>query len=193
MTIVADGVDQAEQPEALLDTVFKPLADSGARLVLGFRHGDSASLAMARTLAADTVAGRLDALGARIARLAESGTPGDRVTGLRVPLTVLRRAATEDADLVASRLAKLERAIARAERDLAAALRRADAISADLGLLEATKARAAEGGLIEHIGLAALYRTAHGALTAEPVDVAAAHAAVRAYQDAVRHELSIRE
>jgi serine protease Do len=195
MTIVADGVDEAEQPEALLGEVFKPLVDSGARVVLGFRHGDSASLVLARTLAAGTVTGRLDALAARIAELAEAepnyppGTLGDQVARLRLRLSAMRRAAAEDSDLVASRLAGFERGVVRAERDLETARRRVDAISADRGLLEATKARAAQGGLIEHIGLAAMYRAAAELLSAEPVDAGVAHAAVRAYQDAVRREL----
>ena len=199
MTIVADGVDEAEQPEALLGDVFQPLVDSGARLVLGFRHDDSASLTMARTLAAETVTSRLDTLTARIAALVGPGKrhpPGtltDQVARLRLRLSALRRAATKDSTLVASRLTAFERDIARAEHDLETADRRADAISADHGLLEATKARAACGGLIEHIYLAAKYQTAVELLITEPVDEAAAHVAVRAYQDAVRQELARRQ
>jgi serine protease Do len=115
------------------------------------------------------------------------------VTRLRLRLSALRRAAAEDSALVASRLTTFERGIARAERDQEDADRRADAISADRGLLEATKARAAEGGLVEHIGLARSYRAATELLAAESVDEVAVHAAVRAYQDAVRRELAMRE
>lgn len=196
MTIVVEGVDEAEQPEALLDDVLKPLVDSGARLVLGFRHGDSASLAAARVLADDTVAGRLAAFATRIAALVGAekrralGSQSARATQLRLRLTALRRAAAMDSALVAGRLVEFERAIARAERDLRAANRLGDAISADLGLLEAWKVKAADGGLVEHIGLAAAYRKAYELLTTESVDHAIAHAAVRVYQDTVRQALA---
>jgi serine protease Do len=194
MTIVADGVDEAEQPDVLLGEVFKPLLDSGARLVLGFRHDDSPSLAMARTLAAGTVAARLNALAASIAALAEAGKrqPAviDQAAKLRLGLTVLRGVAAEDAALVAGRLAKFERAVARLKHDLKVFDQRAETVSADLGLLEATKARAAIAGLVEDIELAAKYETAFDSLTTEPVDVAAAHATVHAYVGAVRRKLA---
>jgi hypothetical protein len=196
MTIVAAGVDQAEEPEALLGNVFKPLVDSGARLVLGFSNDESASLAMARTLAAETVAGRLDACAARIAALAGTrqlpAALVDAVSVLRLRLTNFRRAAGEDSALVAERLATFEQQIAKVERKRAAEDGRAARISADRGLLEATKARVARE-LIEDIDLADSYRKAAELLAADPVDEAAVHAAVRAYQDAVRQALARRE
>jgi serine protease Do len=192
MTIVATGIDEAKEPEALLGNVFTPLVESGARVVLGFRHNDSASLAMARTLAAETVAGRLDACGARITAL-EAGNLGAAVAELRLQLTAMRMAAAEDTAMVAERLTKFEQRIAKAERALRTANRSAAAISDHRGLLTATQARAAAGGLIEDLELAAKYRVAAEVLAADPVDEAAAHAAVRAYQDAVRRALATRE
>jgi serine protease Do len=195
MTIVADGVDEAERPESLLDEVFKPLVDSGARLVLGFRHDDSASLAMARSLAADLVANRLDGFTERITKLIEAGRLRkagpvvSRAADLRLRLSMLRRAATENSALVADRLVGFERRLAMAEHDLADADHRADAVAADEGLLDAAKAKAAAGGLAEHLGLAALHDSAVALLSADPVDQALAHAAVLAYLDAVRREL----
>lgn len=192
MTIVVVGLDEAEEPEALLGEVFRPLVGSGARLVLAFRHKDSASLELARTLVTETVTGRLDAAATRIAALPLGGL-GDQVTELRLRLTMLRRAATEDAALVAGRLASFERLIARTEQHLANLDRDTASISADRGWLEAERARAIAGGLIEHPGLAAKYREVLELLAAEPVDAAAVHAAVRAYRDAVRQELANRE
>jgi hypothetical protein len=137
----------------------------------------------------------LDKLAARVAALGEAenryrhGSPDDRATW-RLRLSALRRAATVDSALVASRLAEFERALVRAEHGARTADRRTDAISADRGLLQAWKAKAPDGELVEHVGLAAAYRKAHELLNAEPVDQAAAHAAVRAYQDAVRQTLA---
>lgn len=196
MTIVADGVDEAQRPEALVEEVLKPLVDSGARLVLGFRHNDSASLTMARTLAAELVTNRLDVFEKRITPLIEGGRRHQadplvgRATELRLRLSMLRRAAAEDSAMVADRLVGFDRAVARAERDLADADRRADGLAADEGLLDAAKAKAAAGGLIEHVGLAARYDSAVALLNAVPVDQVAAHAAVLAYLNAVRRELN---
>lgn len=196
MTIVLDGVDEADEPEALVDGVLKPLVDSGARLVLGFRQEGSAGLAAAKSLAHDTITARLDELAARISAVARRegprtlGASDTHSTVLRLRLTALRKAAAAHSALVANRLAVFERAVARAERGVERTARRSDAVSADRGLLEAWKAKAFDAGLVEDIGLAAAYRRAHGLLTAEDVDQAAAHAALRAYQDAVRDALA---
>ncbi len=196
MTIVVDGVDEADEPEALVDDLLKPLVGSGARLVLGFRQDGSAGLAAAKSLADDTITGRLDHLAARITAVARRegpqplGSSDTHATVLRLRLTALRKATAEHSALVANRLAAFERAVARAEREAERTARRSDAVSADRGLLEAWKAKAFDAGLVEDIGLAAAYRRAHGLLTAEPPDQAAAHAALRAYQDAVREALA---
>ncbi|PRY44861.1 S1 family peptidase [Umezawaea tangerina] len=196
MTIVVDGVDEADEPEALVDDVLKPLVDSGARLVLGFRQDGSAGLAAAKSLADDTIAGRLDRLADRITAVARRegprplGSSDTHSTVLRLRLTALRKAAAAHSALVANRLTAFERAVASAEREVGRTARRSAAVAADRGLLEAWKAKAFDAGLVEDIGLAAAYRRAHGLLTAETVDQAAAHAALRAYQDAVREALA---
>ncbi|MFL6118372.1 hypothetical protein, partial [Actinophytocola sp.] len=185
---------EADEPDALLGDVFAPLVESGARLVLGFHHDDSASLAKARALAAGAVTSRVAACVARIEALVEAGQrhKSDLVPELSRVLKLLRQAMAENSTEVAEKLPDLERRIARAERkqrEQVSARRRADAISADRGLLEATKVRAAVGGLAEHLGLTVLYQTALD-LLAEPADVTAFHDAVWAYQDAVRRELA---
>ncbi|MEO7195121.1 MAG: tetratricopeptide repeat protein [Pseudonocardiaceae bacterium] len=49
MTIVVAGVDDAEQPEALLADVLEPLAERGHRLLLTFSRASSHSLTVARS------------------------------------------------------------------------------------------------------------------------------------------------
>ncbi|MGH3831552.1 MAG: tetratricopeptide repeat protein [Pseudonocardiaceae bacterium] len=49
MTIVVAGIDDAEQPEALLTDVLEPLAERGHRLLLTFRRASSSSLTVARS------------------------------------------------------------------------------------------------------------------------------------------------
>lgn len=186
MTIVVDGVDAAEQPEELVDQVLKPLVDAGTRLVLGFRGEDSTSLVAARTLAEHTVTARLDALADRVSGL----TDEPEAQAWRLDLSLLRRAVPVDSALVATRLAAMERRLARAEHRAGRA--RGDMPAEDRGLLGAWCAMAAEAGLDEHPGLAGAYRRADDLLTAEPVDQAAAHTAVRDYQRAVREALAER-
>ncbi|GLZ40696.1 serine protease [Actinokineospora sp. NBRC 105648] len=185
MTIVLDGVDEAEQPVALLDEVLKPMVDSGARLVLGFRHDESASLASARDLRGELVTGRLAAIAKRVEAL-----PDD--TDWQLRLTALRKAAARDAGAVAGVLPKMEERLRRDERRERRRHRVDESTSIDRGVLVATQARANDQGLGEDIGLAAAYRRADELLAAEPVDQAAAHAAVLAYEAAVRQALANR-
>ncbi|GAB3467831.1 S1 family peptidase [Actinophytocola sediminis] len=190
MTIVAIEVDQAEEPEALLGEVFAPMARSGARLVLCFRDEDSASVAVARELAVATVKARLDGYTTRLAALAGEGQLGDQISALRLRLSELRMAAATEPERVAERLPAVNQCVARIERRLATRRRHDAAISADRGLLDAMRAMAAADGLIEHVGLAKLYRVAMELLAADPVDENAVRAAVAAYGDAVRASLA---
>ncbi|NUT93924.1 MAG: trypsin-like peptidase domain-containing protein [Saccharothrix sp.] len=193
MTVVVDGVDQADEPQSLLDDVFRPMVSSGARLVFGFRDEGSTALDAARALAREAVAARLDGFAERIAVLLRSGAGYGVDNGagrLRLRLTALRRAAADDWALVAERLPRFDRAIARVERERSAARQDESDLSDLRGLLEAWKAKAGDGGLVEHIGIATAYRKAHARLAADPVDVAAAREAVREYQDAVRRALA---
>ncbi|WP_436494977.1 S1 family peptidase [Actinokineospora sp. HUAS TT18] len=186
MTIVVDGVDAAEEPHALVDDVLKPLVGNGTRLVLGFRRNESASLDAARELADHAVTARLDALAPRVAALAE-GADGE---AWRLDLSLLRKAAAVDSGLVAGKLAEFERRVRRAERRARKARSRSGAVADDRGLLSAWFAMAAAAGLAEHPGLSRVYRKADDLLAADPVDPDAVHAAVRAYQQAVRQALA---
>jgi hypothetical protein len=189
MTIVVDGIDQSDEPQALLHDVFRPMVTSGARLVFGFRQNDSEGLAAARTLARDAVTTRLDGLTERVTALLRAD-PGGNAGKLRISLTALRRAAAEDWALVAERLPRFDHAVARAEHARHAA-RQDESTRSDLrGLLDAWQAKAGDGGLVEHIGTAVAYRRAHALLVADPFDEAAAREAVRNYQDAVRQALA---
>ncbi|MGW5051902.1 S1 family peptidase [Actinokineospora sp. NPDC004072] len=183
MTIIADGVDQAGEPQALLDSVLRPLVASGARLVVGVRGADPSG---AHTLARDTVTARLDGFAGRIAALGADTT----ASRLRISLSALRRAAAADYALVADRLPRLDRAITRAEQAREARLQQQDETADLRGLLAAWQAKATDGGLVEHIGIATALARVHALLAADPVDLPAAHAAARAYQDAVRQALA---
>jgi hypothetical protein len=188
MTIVVDGVDRADEPQALLDDVFRPMLSSGARLVFGFREDDAAGLAAARTLARDAVIARLDGFAERIGALLRA-SPDTDATRLRISLSALRGAVAEDWALVAERLHRFDRAIARAERERSAARQDANDLSDLRGLLEAWQAKARDGDLAEHLGTARAYRKADALLTADPVDLTAVRKAVREHQDAVRRAL----
>ncbi|MEU4805515.1 serine protease [Actinosynnema sp. NPDC023587] len=173
MTIVLDGVDEAEQPRALVDEVIRPVLRAGGRLVLGFRRDGPEGLEAARGLVAESVATVVEAYADRIAAL-----PDNAEWLLR--LTALRRAAGLDPAAVARRLGDFERRLARAERRVG----RARAIADDRGLLDVLRTVANEHGLAEDLALGEAYRRADAA--ALDGDRSTTHAAVRAYQDAVR-------
>ena len=181
MTVVVDGVDQAEEPQALFDDVFRPMLSNGARLVFGFRRHDSAGIAAARGL---PVTVRLDGFAERIAAL-ERDRLDHSATHLRGQLTHLRRAAAVDWQPVAERLPRFERAIARVERNRQVK----EELSNLRRLLEASLVKAHDGGLVEHIGVGAAYRKADALLTADPVDLETAREAVPEFQAVVRRAL----
>lgn len=198
MTIVVDGVDDAERPQELLERALRPLAEGGARLVLGFRRESSPSLAAARAWQADALGERLDRLSGRVRELTEAervllvrhGRPGERAARLRLRLHALRRMADSDPEWVRQELDECERAVARALRRAGESTRRAEDAKARsrelLGLLDAYKTMAAEAGLAEDPALAAEHRRAHALLTRGVADPLAARQAVRGYGAAVR-------
>jgi serine protease Do len=192
MTVVIDGVDVAREPMSLLDDVGRPMVSSGARLVLGFRRNGSEGMAAARALAEAAVVARLDGFTERIAVLMRED-PDTAASRLRIGLSALRRAAVADWQLVEGRLPRFDRAIARAEHERAAARQVVEEMSNLRGLLEASHAGAAGAGLAEVPPLGTYYRTAHAALEADPVDLAAAREAVRDFQAAVRRAMARRE
>lgn len=187
MTVVIDGVDAARDPRSLLDHVGRPMVASGARLVLGFRDGDAADLVAARELARTAVVTRLDGFAERVtALLAENP---DTAAELRLGLSMLRRAAATDWQLVEGKLPRFDRAITRAEGRGAALRHVRKELSVLRGRLSMAQTKAAEAGFAEDLELDKLHRRAHAALEAEPVDLAVALRAVQACEAGVRRRL----
>ncbi|MGA5129500.1 trypsin-like peptidase domain-containing protein [Streptomyces olivoreticuli] len=206
LTIVAEGVDYAADPVALVEFT-DLLAARGARLLLVFRNPDSQSLELALRMAdpsKDEITARLDRVRDRIEHIARrERTAYDRVAliapvrpvpreaaGLRLDLTGLRRdpelgsrrflpklAAFESA--VESGLLRVEEAIGRAEAGVA---RRNEL----RGRLEAFFALLAARSLEEEQAAAPLYRAAHNLLFQAPCELAEAERAVELFATAVR-------
>ncbi|MGW2370252.1 trypsin-like peptidase domain-containing protein [Streptomyces sp. NPDC001667] len=206
LTIVAEGVDYAADPVALVEFT-DLLAARGARLLLVFRNPDSQSLELALRMAdpsKDEIAARLDRVRERIEHIARrERTAYDRASliapvrpapreaaGLRLDLTGLRHdpelgsrrflpklAAFESA--VESGLLRVEEAIGRAE----AAIARRDELR---GRLEAFFALLAARSLEEEQAAAPLYRTAHNLLYQAPCELTEAEEAVEGFAEAVR-------
>jgi hypothetical protein len=180
MTVVVDGVDEAVHPDGLLNDVLRPLADHGTRLILGFRHESSPSLAVAW---AWEVEQRLDGLTRVITRQSD-----DRATKLRQRATELRIVAKRlDPPRVRPRLEKFAREVAAIE---------ADADPGDVPrelheqekLLGAYLSEAVKRRIAERADLVALHRTATGLLRRSPPDLTAVRDTVLAYARAVRQE-----
>jgi serine/threonine-protein kinase PknG len=211
-TLVVDGVDDADDPEALLRKLLKPLADDGIRLLLGFRRESSQAWQLARSLwpggdkpddHPDVVRDRLDELGDRIAYLAKleaelrryrasvaeqiADVPDlkERAFALRAWLTALRGAPIDTAGLN-----EAEEAAARTGLRLEEFRRRLDAVvdrrDELLRLLAAYHKVAVNRGLAEDIHLDGYYRRAEDALWRAPCDLAVAARLVGDYREAIR-------
>ncbi len=202
MTVVIDGVDDAEQPEVLLQEVLRPLAEQGSRVVLGFRRESSPSLTAARNWELGAITARLDRLADQIKVLAAQEElldrhhrpVEDRAAGLRMRLSRMRVAVTRpDAHSVRPLLEETEDALARASRRTEQAARTLEELldrrREASGLLNAYQAKADNGGLVEDTGLAGLYRRAHDLLARGLDELPAAEEAVRGYGTAVRRAL----
>ncbi|WP_394618702.1 trypsin-like peptidase domain-containing protein [Lentzea sp. JNUCC 0626] len=202
MTVVIDGVDDAEQPEVLLQEVLKPLVEQGSRVVLGFRRESSPSLTAARSWELGSLTGRLDHINDEIKVLAAQEELLDRhhrevvhrAAGLRMRLVRLRAAVGRlDAQSVRPLLEETEGSLARASRRTGQAARAVEELlerrREAAGLLNAYQAKADGGGLVEDTGLAGLYRRAHDLLARGLDDVQPAEEAVRGYGAAVRQAL----
>ncbi|GLY47727.1 serine protease [Lentzea sp. NBRC 102530] len=202
MTVVVDGVDDAEQPEVLLQEVLKPLVEQGSRVVLGFRRESSPSLTAARSWELGSLTARLDRLADEIKVLAAQEELLDRhhrevdhrAAGLRMRLVRLRAAlGRPDAHSVRPLLEETEVSLARALRRTGRAARVVEELLERRreagGLLDAYQAKADGGGLVEDTGLAGLYRRAHDLLGRGLDDLALAEEAVRGYGAAVRRAL----
>ncbi|ARZ69586.1 serine protease [Streptomyces sp. HU2014] len=206
LTVVAEGVDYAEDPMALVEFT-DLLAARGARLLLVFRNPESQSLELALRMAdpsKDEITARLDRVRDRIEHIARrERTAYDRAalvapvravpqeaTGLRLDLTTLscdpergsrrflpKLAAFESA--VESGLLRVEEAIGVAEAGVA----RRDELR---GRLEAFYALLATRSLEEERATAPLYRVAHNLLYQAPCELTEAERAVERFAEAVR-------
>ncbi|MCD9144398.1 S1 family peptidase [Streptomyces albireticuli] len=206
LTVVAEGVDYAEDPMALVEFT-DLLAARGARLLLVFRNPESQSLELALRMAdpsKDEITARLDRVHDRIEHIARREraahdraalvapvrTVPQEATGLRLDLTTLRcdpergsrrflpkLAAFESA--VESGLLRVEEAIGLAEAGVA----RRDELR---GRLEAFYALLATRSLEEERATAPLYRVAHNLLYQAPCELTEAERAVERFAEAVR-------
>ncbi|CAM5511465.1 trypsin-like peptidase domain-containing protein [Streptomyces abikoensis] len=207
LTIVAEGVDYAADPVALVEFA-DLLATRDARLLLVFRNPESQSLELALRMAdpgKDETAARLDRVRDRIdhiarrertahdraALIAPVRSVPQRAAALRLDLTALRRhpepgSARFLADLgafesaVEAELLRVEEAIGLAETQIA----RRDELR---GRLEAFFALLAARSMEEERAAAPLYRTAHNLLHRAPCELAEAERAVERFAEAVRH------
>ncbi|GAA2454163.1 serine protease [Streptomyces macrosporus] len=211
LTVALLGVNESAEPDRLLGLCGE-FAERGCRLLLVF-HGTGTrpgretedDLALRHRMGA--LAERLDALDARLRRLARARArlagvepPGDAVTDLHMDLSLLRHAhrvgegptprwtrAAQD------RLERLERRTGRAEREADAAwetARRGYERRAELrGELRTYRQLAVRHGRIEDVELDRVYRAAHRALYSGRFAAEDAAEAVAGYVDAVRRVL----
>lgn len=206
MSLGVAGIEQAQEPERVLDDVVGPLVRRGATVVLQFDDESSPAAELARQWQRDALQDRVDALAEGIAELAdrERETRRQRARFKGVP-EVPALAAELDLPLVILRASvrdqeptKLARALHHYERELvknlavvAEAEHESDALVAEherlRGLLASYNAMVVEHGLAEDERLVELYRDARAALDARPCEyLAVTRTLVRAYVAEVR-------
>ncbi|MFF4990549.1 trypsin-like peptidase domain-containing protein [Streptosporangium saharense] len=215
MTIVVYGIDEADDPVSLVDTLLRPLAEQRSRLLLVFGRDPSPALTRARSLESEAAGAErehvlrlLDELTGRVAKLGVAERRAvehwrevaPRVAGVPDPpdlaaaflLRLLRHPGTAPEEHWTARelqelLRRQERAATRIE-EYGRSLREALARRNELrGRLETSKALAVDADLAEDIDLGRLYDEAHRLLwTERPCDVGEAGALVRRYETAVR-------
>jgi hypothetical protein len=208
MTLVLDGIDRTAEPIALLNGLLGPMAQSGHRLLLGFRDESSPSLAVVRSWEISSVGHRLERLAERIDALATAEewlmslsarvTPVAplhfRAADLGLALAELRKIAQSEPAEAGPLLDRCERRTARAERRVRENTEQLEGAPYGpdelYGLLTAYQAKANDHGLVEDPGLAAAYDRAYELLWRSPVDVSQARPAVRTYLAAVRRAIA---
>ena len=217
-TLVVDGIDDAAEPDRLVDEVLATLAgraaDLGVRLVLGFRRESSPGVAAVRSSpglsrpAPDDIAGRLRWLAEAIDEVAAIEeyqlTVATRFTGvvmlparsrrLRSALNQLKSADVDgDAEWVERHIGGCERTVAPAVEDG----RRQRAVLDDLlakrdelrARLEADAALAKEYGLDTDPEVGRAYRPAQRLLFEGPCELPTAVTAVDTYATTLRTRL----
>ncbi|HSV66954.1 MAG TPA: serine protease [Mycobacteriales bacterium] len=210
MTLVVDAVDDAADPDQLVDEVLAPIArraaELGIRLILAFRRESSAGLRTLREIEATERLGRVTTLANELAAAEEKARHRYAYVASRVtaaPVVTIRaprylsalgglRAADDRRDLawVLAWLGSCERKIIRDLSEVTRTDRRLSELLArrgDLrGRLDSYKAMAADHDLAEDLRLAGLYRKAWELLWWAPCDLSVADAAVGRYAQAVR-------
>ncbi|MFC5149406.1 trypsin-like peptidase domain-containing protein [Streptomyces aureoversilis] len=207
LTIVAEGVDYAADPLALVEFTGL-LATRGARLLLVFRNPESQSLELALRMAdpaKDDIAARLDRVREGIDHIARRERTAfektaliapvrpvpQRAAALRLDLTALRRHPERGGERFLADLAAFERAVEsgllRIEEAIGLAEARIARRNELRGRLEAFFALLAARSLEEERAAAPLYRTAHNLLYQAPCELAEAERAVERFAEAVRH------
>ncbi|MFI7533453.1 trypsin-like peptidase domain-containing protein [Streptosporangium sp. NPDC049376] len=215
MTIVVYGIDEADDPVSLVETLLRPLAEQRSRLLLVFGRDASPALDQARSLESEAaraerahvlrLLGELADLVAKLGaaerravehwrevapRVAGVPDPPDLVAAFRLRLLRHPDSAPEEhwtARELQELLRREGRAAARIE-EYGRSLREALGRRDELrGRLETGKALAAGAGLAEDIELGRLYDEAHELLwDRRPCDVDRAGTLVRHYEKAVR-------
>jgi hypothetical protein len=209
-TVVLDSVDDAADPESLLNALLVPLSglSSGGRVVAGLRKQPTGPFAGATVFRLPTdlpasPAARLDRLdeladelrvaesdAARIARgFTDTPLPTPRGDKLRLRIALLRTQSESAKTLryIEETESSAERALRRAEEVLAKQARRRQLG----GRLEAFQAMAAAHGHAEDEVLGRLFDIAYAAVHRHPCDLAAASTAVRDYLHAVWRALGL--
>jgi hypothetical protein len=207
MTIVVDGVDHAEHPEALLNEVVKPLAERGSRLALGFWKDDSPSLELARSWDLGSVGSRLARLVKRLGALeaaerqlawlreeirGPAPVPGEAAVLPTLVRDLRERAEDPDQESVRRDLDRLEQKVARAlQQTTTAVAQLREGLNERRNLdrrIKADKAKASQAGRPEDPDLDLVYRRAQDLLRHKPVDLPAAQQAVLAYERELRRK-----
>ncbi|MFE5871166.1 trypsin-like peptidase domain-containing protein [Streptomyces roseifaciens] len=207
LTIVAEGVDYAADPLALVEFTGL-LAGRGARLLLVFRNPESQSLELALRMAdpaKDDIAARLDRVREGIDHIARRERTAfekaaliapvrpvpQRAAALRLDLTALRRHPEPGGERFLADLAAFERTVEsgllRIEEAIGLAEARIARRNELRGRLEAFFALLAARSLEEERAAGPLYRTAHNLLYQAPCELAEAERAVERFAEAVRH------
>jgi len=206
MSLGVAGIEQAQEPERVLDDVVGPLVRRGATVVLQFEDESSPAAELARQWQRDALQDRVDALAVGIAELADrerharrkrarfKGVPEIPALAAELELPkVILRASVRDQEPT-----KLARALHHYERQLVKHLtvitgaeQENDGLIREFerlrGMLATYNAIAVEHGLAEDERLVALYREARAALDTRPCEyLAVTRTLVRAYVAEVR-------
>ncbi len=207
LTIVLDGVDEAQAPEALVEQIVGPLAKRRVRLLLVFRSAGSAAESMVTEIEPDLPAfpeltAKVDQVraaermawelyGRTVPEIVVDAPPPRRTAALRIELSLLRarRSQLDTTRLEQARAAFAAEADAaldamvRAMRELRERSERREELR---GRLDAYRAMAASQSRSDGAGLVSLYGKADAVLRAKPAQLDEAAVRVDDYVAAVQ-------